>query len=57
MSLACLLAAPVASPFDHAEMTELNDEQLPDVQGAGLGLVLDSAMVEGNQATSAINGV
>ncbi len=38
-------------------MTALDDEQLSDVQGAGIGFVLDSAMVDGNKATIAINGV
>lgn len=57
MSRACLLAALLAAPFAHAEMTALDDEQLSDVQGAGIGFVLDSAMVDGNKATIAINGV
>ncbi|HCR9793282.1 TPA: hypothetical protein OPV41_005599, partial [Pseudomonas aeruginosa] len=57
MSRACLLAALLAAPFAHAEMTALDDEQLSDVQGAGIGFVLDSAMVDGNEATIAINGV
>lgn len=57
MSRACLLAALLAVPLAHAEMTALDDEQLSDVQGAGIGFVLDSAMVDGNKATIAINGV
>ncbi|MBG7087957.1 hypothetical protein I5J20_24440 [Pseudomonas aeruginosa] len=57
MSRACLLAALLAAPFAHAEMTARDDEQLSDVQGAGIGFVLDSAMVDGNKATIAINGV
>ncbi|MBH9358034.1 hypothetical protein I5K75_30675, partial [Pseudomonas aeruginosa] len=57
MSRACLLAALLTAPFAHAEMTALDDEQLSDVQGAGIGFVLDSAMVDGNKATIAINGV
>ncbi|HBN9636769.1 hypothetical protein APA73_17725 [Pseudomonas aeruginosa] len=57
MSRACLLVALLAAPFAHAEMTALDDEQLSDVQGAGIGFVLDSAMVDGNKATIAINGV
>lgn len=57
MSRACLLAALLAAPFAHAEMTALDDEQLSDAQGAGIGFVLDSAMVDGNKATIAINGV
>lgn len=57
MSRACLLAVLLAAPFAHAEMTALDDEQLSDVQGAGIGFVLDSAMVDGNKATIAINGV
>ncbi|MBG6633789.1 hypothetical protein I5G22_09340 [Pseudomonas aeruginosa] len=57
MSRACMLAALLAAPFAHAEMTALDDEQLSDVQGAGIGFVLDSAMVDGNKATIAINGV
>ena len=52
-----MLAALLAAPFAHAEMTALDDEQLSDVQGAGIGFVLDSAMVDGNKATIAINGV
>ncbi len=51
-----MLAALLAAPFAHAEMTALDDEQLSDVQGAGIGFVLDSAMVDGNKATIAING-
>ncbi|MBH9395259.1 hypothetical protein I5L42_05670 [Pseudomonas aeruginosa] len=57
MSRAYLLAALLAAPFAHAEMTALDDEQLSDVQGAGIGFVLDNAMLDGNKATVAINGV
>ncbi|MDK2350888.1 MULTISPECIES: hypothetical protein [Pseudomonas aeruginosa group] len=57
MSRAYLLAALLAAPFTHAEMTALDDEQLSDVQGAGIGFVLDNAMLDGNKATVAINGV
>ncbi|SDI66472.1 hypothetical protein SAMN05216272_1159 [Pseudomonas panipatensis] len=40
-----------------ADMLALDDDQLAEVQGAGIGFVVDNAMVDGSKATTTITGL
>lgn len=51
---ACLAWMALAA---RADMVALDDEQLSDVQGAGIGFVVDNAMIDGSKATTNITGL
>ncbi|WP_271409178.1 hypothetical protein [Pseudomonas sp. Q1-7] len=51
-----LLFALLAGPAD-AEMQVLDDHELADVQGAGIGFVLDQVLLDASNATITINDI
>ncbi|MDF3934057.1 hypothetical protein [Pseudomonas citronellolis] len=53
LGLALLACAGLA----RAEMHALDDDQLSDIQGGALGIVLDGLLVDGKQANLTLNGI
>ncbi len=57
MRLALLLLGVLSAAGVRAELVALADEQLSEVQGAGIGIVLEQVLMDASQATITINDI